>query len=213
MYASWLQEKVSSVIKSVYPIHECGRSLANKQATANWIGTKYLKKFRNNPTWSVSEMEDDLKERFGLIVRRSMCYKARVKALHILRGTLEEHYAKLRSYVLELKRVDRERTFVCEAHHDNNCCFWRSYVGFSAMRKNYLVVDRPVFGLDGAFLKTMLRGCLLATVGRDSNNQMYPLAWVVVDSENEENIRWFIGLFTTDYDIIDGYRWTVISNQ
>ena len=100
VYVSWLQERVSFVIKSVYPIHKCGRSLTNKQANTKWIGTRYLKKFRNNPTWSISEMEDDLKERFGLIVRRSMCYKARVKVLHILRGTLEEHYAKLRSYVL-----------------------------------------------------------------------------------------------------------------
>ena len=57
------------------------------------------------------------------------------------------------------------------------------------MRKNCLAVGRPVFGLDGAFLMTMLGGCLLAAVGRDSNNQMYPLAWVVVDSENEENRR------------------------
>ena len=50
-------------------------------------------------------------------------------------------------------------------------------------------------------------------MGRDSNNQMYPLAWVVVDSENEKNWRWFMGLFTTDYDIIDGYRWIGISDQ
>ena len=42
---------------------------------------------------------------------------------------------------------------------------------------------------------------------------MYPLAWVVVGSENEENWRWFMGLFKTDYDIIDGYKWTVISDQ
>ena len=67
-------------------------------------------------------MDDDLKERFGLIVR-SMCYKARVKALHIQRGTLEKHYAKLRSYMLELKRVDKEGTFVCEAHLDSNYVF------------------------------------------------------------------------------------------
>ena len=88
VYGSWLQERVSFVIKSVYPIHKCGRSLKNEQTNAKSIGTRYLKKFRNNPTWSVSEMEDDLKERCGLIVR-SMCYKARVKSLHILRATLE----------------------------------------------------------------------------------------------------------------------------
>ena len=70
MYDSWLQERVFFVIKGVYPIHKCGRSLKNKQATAKWIDTRYLKKFRNNPTWSVSEMEDDLKVRFGLILER-----------------------------------------------------------------------------------------------------------------------------------------------
>ena len=42
--------------------------------------------------------------------------------------------------------------------------FGRLYVGFSTMRKNYLTVGKPVFGLDGAFLKTMLGGCLLAAV-------------------------------------------------
>ena len=134
------------------------------------------------------------------------------KALHIPRGTLEEHYAKLRSYVLELKRVDREGTFVCKAHLDSNCVFWRLYVGFSAMRKSYLAVGRPVFGLDGAFLKTMFGVCFLAAMGRDSNNQMYPSAWVVVESENKENWRWFMGLFITYYDIIDGYGWIVISD-
>ena len=38
------------------------------------------------------------------------------------------------------------------------------------MRNNYLAVGRHVFGLDGAFLKTMLGGCLIVAVGRDSNN-------------------------------------------
>ena len=115
--------------------------------------------------------------------------------------------------MLELKSVDREGTFVCEAHPDSNYVFWRLYVRFSAMRKDYLAVGRLVFGLDVGFLKTMLGGCLLVVVGRDSNNQMYPLAWAVVDSKNEKNWRWFMGLFTTDYNIIDGYKWIVISDQ
>ena len=108
--------------------------------------------------------------------------------------------------MLELKRVDIEGTFVCEPHPDSNYEFWRLYVRFSTMRKDYLAVGRLVFGLDVAFLMTMLGGCLLVAVGRDSNNQMYPLAWAVVDSKNEKNWRWFMGLFTTDYNIIDGYK-------
>ena len=30
-------------------------------------------------------------------------------------------------------------------------------------------------------------GDLLQAVGRDANNQMYPIAWVVVDKENNTN--------------------------
>ncbi|XP_019087271.1 PREDICTED: uncharacterized protein LOC104727518 [Camelina sativa] len=38
---------------------------------------------------------------------------------------------------------------------------------------------RPIIGLDGTFLKTAVKGVLLAAIGHDANNQIYPLAWAV----------------------------------
>ena len=39
----------------------------------------------------------------------------------------------------------------------------------------------------GAFFKGATSGELLCAIARDANNQMYPLAWAMVDKENNDN--------------------------
>ncbi|WVZ55133.1 hypothetical protein U9M48_005836 [Paspalum notatum var. saurae] len=43
-----------------------------------------------------------------------------------------------------------------------------------------------------------MSGELLCALGRDSNNQMYPVAWAVMDKENNENWDWFCDLLSRD---------------
>ncbi|CAI9289987.1 unnamed protein product [Lactuca saligna] len=57
------------------------------------------------------------------------------------------------------------------------------------------------------------RGELLTAVGRDANNQMYPLAWAVVPVENKETWMWFIDLLLEDIEMGDGRGLTIISDQ
>ena len=47
----------------------------------------------------------------------------------------------------------------------------------------------------------------------DGNNQMFPIAWAVVEGENRESWTWFIELLMQDLHIIDGTGWTIISHQ
>ncbi|XP_019172994.1 PREDICTED: uncharacterized protein LOC109168426 [Ipomoea nil] len=72
---------------------------------------------------------------------------------------------------------------------------------------------RKVIGLDGCFLKGLLKGEILSAVGRNSNNQMYPIAWAVVEIENTDSWRWFLGLLKTDLGNTNTYPWTIISDQ
>ena len=44
-----------------------------------------------------------------------------------------------------------------------------------------------IIGFDGCFLKGASCGELLTAIGRDGNNQIYPIAWAVVEVENTEN--------------------------
>jgi hypothetical protein len=64
--------------------------------------------------------------------------------------------------------------------------YWRMYICFDACKKGFMAGCRKVVGLDGCFFKGATNGELLQAVGRDANNQMYPIAWAVVDKENNE---------------------------
>jgi hypothetical protein len=72
---------------------------------------------------------------------------------------------------------------------------------------------RKVVGLDGCFFKGATNGEMLQPIGRDANNQMYPIAWAVVDKENNKNWDWFFDLLFRDIQVGDGKEWVFISNQ
>ncbi|KAL5574324.1 hypothetical protein UlMin_023921 [Ulmus minor] len=56
--------------------------------------------------------------------------------------------------------------------------------GFEFMRK--------VVGIDGTFLKSQYNGVLLVATTQDGNGQCYPIAWGIVDFENEDAWTWFL---------------------
>ena len=90
--------------------------------------------------------------------------------------------------------------------------FDKFYVCFEALRTIWRAHCRPIFGIDGCFLKSSSAGQLLAAVGRDANNQIYLVAWGVVDVESADNWKWFIQLLKTDLNLEDGDGFTLISN-
>lgn len=89
-------------------------------------------------------------------------------------------------------------------------CF---YICFEEFRKTWKNCCRPVIGLDGCFLNWELAGDLLVAVGRDADNRMYPIAWIVVRGENKDTWGWFIKKLKVDLDIGNGEKLTIISDK
>ncbi|XP_010451589.1 PREDICTED: uncharacterized protein LOC104733732 [Camelina sativa] len=48
---------------------------------------------------------------------------------------------------------------------------------------------------------------------RDTNNGLYPIAWAVVDVEDEENWTWFLSKLKDDFHLQEGQGFTVISDR
>ncbi|MBA0874492.1 hypothetical protein Goshw_017475 [Gossypium schwendimanii] len=84
---------------------------------------------------------------------------------------------KLKTLGSTIKMVVNRATLESPTH------FKRFYVYFEALTRGWKEGCRPILGLDGFFLKGLFKGELLAAVERDGNNQMYPIAWAIVEGE------------------------------
>ncbi|CAN1172948.1 hypothetical protein LINPERHAP2_LOCUS30367 [Linum perenne] len=54
---------------------------------------------------------------------------------------------------------------------------------------------------------------LLSAIGKDGNNQMFPICWAVVEGENRSSWSWFLELLKGHLSLNDGSGWSVISDQ
>jgi hypothetical protein len=53
---------------------------------------------------------------------------------------------------------------------------------------------RPVISVDGTFLTGKYKCTLMVVVGMTAGNQLLPLAFALVEGENNESWKWFLGL-------------------
>ncbi|WOL00604.1 hypothetical protein Cni_G09317 [Canna indica] len=91
--------------------------------------------------------------------------------------------------------------------------FKRIFVGFDALKEGFWGACRLVISLDECFLKSEVGDQLLSAVGRDRNNHIFPICWVVVKGENEDSWRWFLIKLTKHLTIADGFGWIMITDQ
>lgn len=97
---------------------------------------------------------------------------------------------------------------------DDQHVFRRFYMWFAACKKGFLAGCRRVKGLDGCFIKGATCGQLLCALGRDANNQIYPIAWALVEKETYDSWFWFLALLNKDLKIPNqGEGWAVIFDQ
>ncbi|XP_050238239.1 uncharacterized protein LOC126687725 [Mercurialis annua] len=202
LYVSMFPDVCTFCIKTLVSEHLCPRVLENRMVTGNWIEKQYRNKFRRCPNFSPKELAGDLLETFCVRVSRAMLYRSESLALEMLMGSIIEHYGFLRSYKAEMMRVDREGRF--DFMLEEGGTFKAFYIGFSSLKKGFMKGCRKIIRFDGCSLKTFLGGALLTAVAKDGNNQMFPICWVVVESENEFLCTWFLEILFEELGIIDG---------
>ncbi|XP_049357241.1 uncharacterized protein LOC125821933 [Solanum verrucosum] len=87
------------------------------------------------------------------------------------------------------------------------------YVCFDALKSGWLEGCRKIIGFDGCFLKGAYKGELLVAIGRNGNQQMFPIAWAVVDQEIKHSWRFFINFLIQDLNLGTGHGLTVMFNM
>ncbi|PKI38534.1 hypothetical protein CRG98_041099 [Punica granatum] len=68
--------------------------------------------------------------------------------------------------------------------------------------------------LDHQFaIKTHMGGQLLSAIRCDGNNQMFPIAWAIVEGKNQDSWTWFLKRLAAELGITEGFGVTIISDQ
>ncbi|KAL4021587.1 hypothetical protein IC575_020393 [Cucumis melo] len=117
-------------------------------------------------------------------------WRARENAYERVQGSPEESYNLLRRYGEALKFTNPGTIFHMELEDDH--FFKYLFMAVGPCVRGFLNCIRPVIVMDGTFLKNKYRGQLIVAVCLDDNNQIYPLAFGVVDRETDDSIQWFL---------------------
>lgn len=198
------------MVKTHNPEHTCGRTSKVKKMTSSWIASNYITKFKVNPYIKLHDIIETIWLEWGIKVSRFMAYRARKKGQALIVGEYKEQYSLLPRYAAEILKSNRNNTVKLKI---NGNVFERIYFCFEALRKGFMAGCRPFISLDGCFLKGPFGGQLLVAVGRDGNNQMFPIAWAVMEVESTESWTWFLELLASDLGTNEGAGYTIMSDQ
>ncbi|XP_062118312.1 uncharacterized protein LOC133831926 [Humulus lupulus] len=172
-------------VKTLVDKHSCGIVLENKKLTSTWLANYFLEQFRLNSSMEYNAFREiTAKTKFSHVSSWTF-YRAKTKAMKMLEGSVKEQYAILDDYCKRLLATNP---------------------GSTVKLKTDLVNGRRTF-------QRYCRGILLAVVGIDGNNSVFPIAYCVAKKENTEIWTWFLELLKDDLGNLSPTKVTMMSDR
>jgi len=136
-------------IKTFVPTHNCGTHHKNKKANMHWIAEQYLESFRDDPTWIVHALREQVKRDYNIKIPKWVAYRAKTIAMKVY-GSEVEHYQNSRDYAAAVHKWNQGsmRGLLEKGNH-----FHRMFVCLDACKKGMIAGCRPMIALDGCHLK------------------------------------------------------------
>ncbi|KAK1399453.1 SWIM-type domain-containing protein [Heracleum sosnowskyi] len=199
------------IIRRFIDTHTCAleiRFKSQRQATTSIIADVIKHKFTNIKTsYSFADIIRDMKHDHNVQVKYIKAWRSKEKALEMVRGNATESYIELYLYLYMLEITNPGS--IIELKLNDNRCFLYVFVAFNASIKGWTHCIPIVVA--GTFLKSAYGGTLLVTATQDAGGKTFPLAFCVVDSENDESCEWFFIKFRQSYGIREGM--TIVSDR
>ncbi|KAK9004381.1 hypothetical protein V6N11_002183 [Hibiscus sabdariffa] len=214
LHASWDKSDGFYKIKTLVTEHQCSITFQNKREDFKLVGKHFLPIISIVPKLNLVEMRKLAKEELKMDLKKKTCEKAKNWAIEQINGRVVHEFNRLFDYVFALRSADPGGTFELMVERPTAADipnFKRLYVCFSALKEGFKKYCRPVISLDECFLKGPFKGEILSAVGRDSNNQIFPIAWV--ELENRDSWAWFLKNIQYDLQLGDGEKFTLISDM
>nr|XP_009795725.1 PREDICTED: uncharacterized protein LOC104242381 [Nicotiana sylvestris] len=167
------------------------RKSYQKHTTSNFISEQILEHVRDKTIEiTLAFVENEIKKKFGIDIGYHKAWRAVQKAISCIRGTPQENYQILPSY-LHMMVHGNPGTYTSIKRDKQNRFAYMFFAPATSITG--WCYCRPVIAVDAIFLKSKYRGILFIVVSKDANNQFFPLSFGVTDLENNEAYIWFFG--------------------
>lgn len=180
-------------IRSLEGTHTCGRNAqtGHHQASVDWIVNFIEERLRDNINYKPKDILHDIYKQYGIIIPYKQAWRAKERGLQAIYGSSEEGYCLLPAYCEQIKKKNPGSCAeVFTAGSDNR--FQRLFISFYASIYGFLSGCLPVVGLGAIQLKSKYLGTLMSATSFDADGGLFPIAFGVVDVENDESWMWFL---------------------
>ncbi|KAG8364578.1 hypothetical protein BUALT_Bualt18G0011900 [Buddleja alternifolia] len=199
VHATKLVDEATFQIRSYVPKYTCAVSMKVQNMKSRWLAKKFIQRFKSDPKRNTKSFREDAMEEIRCHISTDQAYRAKRTTIQIIQGNPDDQYALLWDYYNEIKRINPGSTVILgvqNAHGEN--LFDRFYVCLNALKVGFKNGCRPLIGVDGCHLKGPHQGVLLTAVAIDPNNNIYPIAWTVIQKESGDTWDWFLTILKID---------------
>ncbi|XP_016485814.1 uncharacterized protein LOC107806203 [Nicotiana tabacum] len=181
-------------------VHSClndKRFCSQKQVVSAFVAVVVQDKLVDPQTIYTSiDIQRDIQKAYGMDLSYMQVWRSKEKAIQLLRGIPSGQYKKIPTYLYMLEYVNPGS--VTRLHTEVDGSFLYAFIAIYASIGGWIYC-RPTVVVDGSFLKSTYRGTILTASTQDVEGQMLPLAYVIVDLENDASWEWFFVQFRETY--------------
>ncbi|KAL0826640.1 hypothetical protein Bca101_050317 [Brassica carinata] len=171
--------------------HTCsaGDRLAQRRhCTPKYVGRLFIDRVGIIDGLNPQHITDAMKNMFGMTLDYTTSYIALLYAQTLVRGSAEDGYSRLPSYLEQISLANPDSITAIELDSINR--FKYIFLSFGASIKGFKY-QRRVIVVDGTHLSGKYGGVMLIAAAQDGSFQIFPLAFGIVDAEDEPSWEWF----------------------
>ncbi|XP_022759756.1 uncharacterized protein LOC111306111 [Durio zibethinus] len=193
IHAAKLPGVPTFTIRTIHDEHTCGgiTHLGHQQASVQWVADAVAESLKENPHYKPKELLEEIHRVHGITLSYKQAWRGKERIMAAVRGSFEEDYRLLPQYCDMIRRTNPGSIALVYGDPTDNC-FQRLFISFQASIHGFLNACRPLIGLDKTILKSKYMGSMLFACGFDGDGAVFPLAFGVVNEENDANWMWFL---------------------
>ncbi|XP_057246847.1 uncharacterized protein LOC125491684 [Beta vulgaris subsp. vulgaris] len=186
--------------------------------SSKWLCKNLSEEIAANQEVPVEALQKVAMERFRIKVKKRLLYKVKTMAKREIHGGFDESYGLLPRYA-EMIKATNPGSYALVTWTGNTGAvipkFKACFFAFAANVRGFIGGCRPLIGIDGAYLSGNYKGILLSALGIDGNNEIFLIAYGIVDTESTPSWTYFFRNLRTCFEKEGCKRddWTFISDN